>query len=92
VIVDADLNVQDLSQVAWKALNNVDWQRDLLTVDDPASKISAESPFPVCTSLLGIDATRKWPDERDGRPWPREIAGDETVAKLVDARWKEYGF
>ena len=92
VIVDADLNVQDLSQVAWKALNNVDWQRDLLTIDDPASKISAESPFPVCTSLLGIDATRKWPDERDGRPWPREIAGDETVAKLVDARWKEYGF
>ena len=92
VIVDADLNIQDLSQVAWKALNNVDWKRDMLTIDDPAPKIPAESPFPVCTSLLGIDATRKWPGERDGRHWPREIARDDAVAKLVDARWKEYGF
>jgi len=92
VIVDADLNVQDLSRVAWKALNNVDWQRDLLTVDDPLTKIPADSPFPVCTSLLGIDATRKWPGERAGRPWPREIAMDEAVVTLVDARWKEYGF
>jgi 4-hydroxy-3-polyprenylbenzoate decarboxylase len=92
VIVDADLNVQDLSRVAWKALNNVDWQRDLLSVEGPNPKIHADSPFPVCTSLLGIDATRKWPGERDGRPWPREITMDDAVVKLVDARWKEYGF
>jgi 4-hydroxy-3-polyprenylbenzoate decarboxylase len=90
--VDADLNVQDLSRVAWKSLNNVDWQRDLLTIDGPLTKIPADSPFPVCTSLLGIDATRKWPGERAGRPWPREIVMDDAVVKLVDARWKEYGF
>jgi 4-hydroxy-3-polyprenylbenzoate decarboxylase len=41
---------------------------------------------------MGIDATRKGPGEGFTRPWPDEIKMDPAVQKLVDGRWKEYGF
>jgi 4-hydroxy-3-polyprenylbenzoate decarboxylase len=40
---------------------------------------------------VGVDATRKWPDEGFTRPWPDEIVMDPAVRQLVDKRWKEYG-
>jgi 4-hydroxy-3-polyprenylbenzoate decarboxylase len=92
VIVDADVNVQDLSYVAWRVFNNVDWRRDLSFVDDPVAGSLVDSAFPVRAGLLGMDATRKWPEERSGRTWPREIDMDEAVKRLVDAKWNEYGF
>jgi 4-hydroxy-3-polyprenylbenzoate decarboxylase len=92
VIVDADVNVQDLSYVAWRVFNNVDWQRDLSFAGDPAAGSLEDSTFAGHDCLLGIDATRKRPEERSGRPWPREIAMDVAVRRLVDARWKDYGF
>lgn len=92
LVVDADLDVRDLSLVAWKVINNMDWQRDLLPVDDRLANSSPDSSFPLSESLVNIDATRKWPEERNGRPWPSEIVKDEAVRRLVDRRWKEYGF
>jgi 4-hydroxy-3-polyprenylbenzoate decarboxylase len=41
---------------------------------------------------MGIDATRKGPGEGFQRPWPAEIMMDPAVVKLVEERWKEYGF
>jgi len=40
---------------------------------------------------MGIDGTRKWPEEGFTRPWPDAIVMDETVKRLVDSRWGEYG-
>ncbi len=92
VIVDGDIDVKDLSGVAWRVMNNVDWQRDL-TIWGPAGEPAvSNNPLPGNGTFLGIDATRKWPEERSGRAWPEEIAMDEAVKRLVDTRWHEYGF
>jgi 4-hydroxy-3-polyprenylbenzoate decarboxylase len=41
---------------------------------------------------MGIDATRKTREEGMGRDWPEEITMSEEIIKIVDSRWKEYGF
>jgi 4-hydroxy-3-polyprenylbenzoate decarboxylase len=41
---------------------------------------------------MGIDATKKWKSEGFMREWPEEILMSEEIKKLVDKRWKEYGF
>jgi len=40
---------------------------------------------------MGIDATRKWPDEGFTRPWPDEILMDDKTKAQVDKKWKELG-
>ena len=40
---------------------------------------------------LGIDATRKLPQEGFPREWPPEIKMDDEIVKLVDERWQSYG-
>ncbi len=92
VVVDADVDLQDLSLVAWKTLNNVDWQRDLVIGGAGIGRATSDRTLPGSGTFLGIDATRKWAEERSGSEWPREIAMDETVKRLVDSRWREYGF
>jgi len=82
VIVDADTDVHDLSLIAWKVLNIVDWQRDLV--------VAAVERETVPLGRLALDATRKMPDEGDGREWREEIARDRAVTDLVDKRWREY--
>jgi 4-hydroxy-3-polyprenylbenzoate decarboxylase len=82
VIVDADTDVHDLSLIAWKVLNIVDWQRDLV--------VAAAERETVPLGRLALDATRKMPDEGDGREWREEIARDRAVTDLVDKRWREY--
>ena len=39
---------------------------------------------------LGIDATRKGPQE-GARPWPPEIEMSDEIRRRVDERWAEYG-
>jgi 4-hydroxy-3-polyprenylbenzoate decarboxylase len=86
VVVDNDVNVQDLSRSAWRVINNVDWSRDLLC---PPDAPAAGRPF---GGRLGIDATRKLPDELGGVEPPPELAMSETVRKAVQKRWRQYGF
>jgi 4-hydroxy-3-polyprenylbenzoate decarboxylase len=41
---------------------------------------------------MGIDATKKWKSEGFSREWPDDIVMSEEIKKLVEKRWKEYGF
>jgi 4-hydroxy-3-polyprenylbenzoate decarboxylase len=40
---------------------------------------------------LGIDATRKFPEEGGERD-SEELRQDSSVSALVERRWREYGF
>lgn len=91
VVVDADVNVHDLSEVAWKALANIDPQRDFEFVLGPAETLDHASRAPWWGSKVGIDATRKWPSEGFTRPWPDEIIISPEVKKKIDAIWHELG-
>ena len=91
VVVDEDVNVQDLSEVAWKALNNIDPQRDIEFVLGPVDSLDHASRLPNFGSKMGIDATRKWPAEGFMRPWPDVIKMSPEVTKRVDELWKQAG-
>jgi 4-hydroxy-3-polyprenylbenzoate decarboxylase len=91
VVVDKDVNVRDYPEVVWKALNHIDPERDTEFVLGPIETLDHASRLPKYGSKMGVDATRKWPEEGFTRPWPDEIVMDPRVKALVDRRWAEYG-
>jgi len=91
VVVDHDVNVRDTGEVAWKALNHIDPERDIQFTLGPVDQLEHASRLPNFGSKMGIDATRKWPTEGFTRPWPDEILMDAEVKKKVDALWPSLG-
>src|ERR1700678_1707975 len=91
VVVDEDVDVQNYREVAWKALNNIDPERDIQFVMGPVDSLDHASRLPNYGSKMGIDATRKWKAEGFERPWPAMIEMDRTTKTKVDALWAKLG-
>jgi 4-hydroxy-3-polyprenylbenzoate decarboxylase len=91
VVVDEDVDVQNSSEVAWKALNNIDPERDIEFAMGPVDSLDHSSRLPDYGSKMGIDATRKWPTEGFTRPWPGLIEMSAGIKKKVDELWKRAG-
>ena len=91
VVVDEDVDVQNFSEVAWKALNNIDPERDIQFVMGPVDSLDHASRLPNYGSKMGVDATRKWPGEGFTRPWPDVIAMPAEVKTRVDELWRRAG-
>jgi 4-hydroxy-3-polyprenylbenzoate decarboxylase len=91
VVVDEDVKVQDLNEVAWKALNHIDPERDIQFTLGPVDSLDHASRLPNYGSKMGIDATRKWPGEGFARPWPDEIRMSAEVRARIDALWPALG-
>ncbi len=91
VVVDEDVDVQNVSEVAWKALNNIDPERDIQFVLGPIDSLDHASRLPNYGSKMGIDATKKWPGEGFTRPWPGVIRMSDEVRARVDDLWKQAG-
>ncbi|MFW0884924.1 menaquinone biosynthesis decarboxylase [Candidatus Acidulodesulfobacterium sp. H_13] len=92
VILDEDVNVQDKNEVIWRISNNIDPKRDITFVEGPIDVLEHASDIPNYGSKMGIDATKKWASEGYKRRWPNDIVMSPDIKKLVDERWKEYGF
>ncbi|MCL6610936.1 MAG: menaquinone biosynthesis decarboxylase [Peptococcaceae bacterium] len=91
VVVDGDVDVQNLSEVAWRVFNNIDARRDVVIVDGPLDALDHSSPLPHYGAKMGIDATRKGPGEGHCRQWPEDIVMSPEIKRLVDRKWKSYG-
>ncbi len=91
VVVDEDVDVQNVSEVAWKALNNIDPQRDIEFSLGPIDSLDHSSRLPNYGSKMGIDATTKWPSEGFQRRWPNVIQMSPEVVERVDELWKRAG-
>src|ERR1039457_3486319 len=91
VVVDEEVDVQNVREVAWKALNNIDPERDIEFALGPVDSLDHSSRLPNFGSKMGIDATRKWPGEGFTRPWPGVIEMSPEVKKRVDQLWKKAG-
>src|SRR5882724_3956257 len=91
VVVDEDVDVQNVSEVTWKALNNIDPQRDIEFCLGPIDSLDHSSRLPDYGSKMGIDATRKWPGEGFTRPWPDVIEMSSEVKRRVDELSKKAG-
>ena len=91
VVVDDDVNVHDPREVAWKALNHIDPERDIEFVHGPIDVLDHASRLQGYGSKIGIDATHKRPDEGFTRPWPEEMKMSAEVKMIVERKWKEAG-
>jgi 4-hydroxy-3-polyprenylbenzoate decarboxylase len=91
VVVDEDVDVQNVREVAWKALNNIDPERDIEFVHGPVDSLDHASRLPNFGSKMGIDATRKWREEGFTRPWPDVIEMTAEVKRRVDELWRKAG-
>jgi len=91
VVVDEDVDVQNFNEVAWHALGNIDPQRDIEFVLGPVDTLDHASRLPDFGSKMGIDATRKWPQEGFTRRWPDVLKMDPAVKSRVDQLWRQAG-
>jgi 4-hydroxy-3-polyprenylbenzoate decarboxylase len=92
VVVDHDVDVHNLREVAWKALNHIDPERDIQFTLGPVDQLEHASRLPNFGSKMGVDATAKWPSEGFTRPWPDEIKMDREVKKKIDGIWGSLKF
>jgi 4-hydroxy-3-polyprenylbenzoate decarboxylase len=91
VVVDSDVNVRNTMEAWWAALNNMDPERDVRFTMGPVDVLDHASRAFTYGSKMGIDATRKWPEEGAHRAWPKMIAMDDTTKASVDAMWGKLG-
>ena len=91
IVVDHFVNVQDLSEVAWRVANNIDPGHDLVLTSGPVDDLDHASMTPRFGSKIGIDATQKGPSEGRLREWPPDIVMSPEIKDLVDRKWSEYG-
>jgi 4-hydroxy-3-polyprenylbenzoate decarboxylase len=91
VVVDEDVDVQNVAEVAWKALNNIDPQRDIEFCLGPVDSLDHASRMLNFGSKMGVDATAKWQSEGFTRRWPNVIKMSPEVVQRVDELWKRAG-
>jgi 4-hydroxy-3-polyprenylbenzoate decarboxylase len=90
-VVDEDIDVQDLGQVAWRLLANLDPKRDFAFVDGPIDQLDHGANQALWGSKVCIDGTRKWREEGYTREWPEPCRMSAAVSARVDAMWAELG-
>lgn len=89
VVVDEWVDVQNLSQVSWQALGNVDWSRDVVITPGAVDQLDHASAQNSFGGKIGVDATAKLPEEGHPRPWPDVVRMDPAVKARVDALWAD---
>jgi 4-hydroxy-3-polyprenylbenzoate decarboxylase len=89
VVVDSDVNVHDLSEVLYRVGLQADPQEDLELVEGPVDQLSISNRIPNLGGKVGIDATRKRPEDGFPRPWPEEIRMEPSVVQRIDELARE---
>jgi 4-hydroxy-3-polyprenylbenzoate decarboxylase len=92
IVLDDDVNVQDMREVLWATTTRYDPAKDVTILDRaPTDTLDHASPLSNLGSKMGIDATRKGPDEGFNRKWPDALKMEESVRKRIDGLWNELG-
>ncbi|HLK40211.1 MAG TPA: menaquinone biosynthesis decarboxylase [Polyangiaceae bacterium] len=90
-VLDEDVDVQDLGQVAWRLLANLDPKRDLAFVDGPIDQLDHGANQALWGSKVCVDGTRKWREEGYTREWPEPCRMSPEVAARASAVCSELG-
>jgi 4-hydroxy-3-polyprenylbenzoate decarboxylase len=91
VVLDKEVNVQNPDEAWWVALNHIDPERDVRFSMGPIDVLDHASRAFTYGSKMGIDATRKWPEEGFTREWPKRIEMDAETKHRVDEMWGKLG-
>ena len=88
IVVDKDVNVHDVSEVAWIVGTHIDPARDVQITKGPVDDLDDAAEMPAYGGKMGIDATRKWPSEGYTRTWPPRIRTTDDAARRAADIWK----
>jgi 4-hydroxy-3-polyprenylbenzoate decarboxylase len=91
VVVDKDVNVHDLREVAWIVGTHIDPVRDVQMTKGPVDDLDDAAELPAYGGKMGIDATRKWASEGYTRNWPARIRMDAEVDRRAAEIWRRLG-
>ncbi len=91
IVVDHFVDVQDLSEVAWRVTGNIEPGRDIVFAEGPIDDLDHATSFTRYGGKMGIDATAKGAADGRKREWPPDIVMSEEIKRLVDDKWREYG-
>jgi 4-hydroxy-3-polyprenylbenzoate decarboxylase len=91
VVLDKEVNVRNVQEAWWVALNHIDPERDVRFSMGPIDVLDHSSRGFTYGSKMGLDATRKWPEEGFTRNWPKVIEMDEATKRRVDEMWSKLG-
>ena len=84
VVVDADCDVHNTSEVLFRLCANTDPQRDTTFVKSPCDALDHAQTIACMGTHMGIDATRKLPAEGYHRTWPDLLKMDDAIKAKVD--------
>jgi 4-hydroxy-3-polyprenylbenzoate decarboxylase len=85
IVVDADVDVHNTSEVLFRLCASTDPQRDSIFTKGPADVLDHATSEMAIGAKMGIDATQKLPGEGFKRPWPPLIKMDPAIKARVDA-------
>ncbi len=88
LVVDADCDIHQPSQVAARLLSLLDPAHDMLVAPGPLDPGDLINPTSGYGPKLGLDATRKLAGEG---PVVSPLTSSEQTRQLVDTKWLEYG-
>jgi 4-hydroxy-3-polyprenylbenzoate decarboxylase len=89
IVVDDDVDVHDLSEVLYRVGLQADPQRDFELSHGPVDQLSISNAVPNVGAKVGIDATRKRPEDGFPRPWPEEIRSDPAAVSAAERAMRE---
>src|SRR5437867_8448932 len=89
VVVDKDVNVHDLSEVAWIVGTHMDPLRDVQMTKGPVDDLDDAADLPAYGGKMGIDATKKWASEGYTRNWPARVATTEAAGRRAAELWAQ---
>jgi 4-hydroxy-3-polyprenylbenzoate decarboxylase len=87
VVVDRDVNVHDVSEVAWIVGTHMDPLRDIQMTRGPVDDLDDAADLPAYGGKMGIDATRKWASEGYTRSWPSRVKTTEAAGARAAEVW-----
>ncbi|MCY0852156.1 menaquinone biosynthesis decarboxylase [Thermoplasma acidophilum] len=92
VVVDDDINVHNRKEVIWAMTTRIDPDRDVIIIPGTVTdSLDHASPIFNYGSKMGIDATKKRPDEGYQRRWPDVLEMPEDVTNRVRDLMKKNG-
>lgn len=89
IVLDHDVDIQKNYETLWRLSGNTDASRDFIFAEGPISPENYGATHPLVGSKFGIDATRKWPEEKHFRTWPEELHANPEMAKKVAPIFRE---
>ena len=87
IVVDANVNVHDTSDVLFHLCANIDPQRDSIFTKGPCDSLDHAPTLPNIGSHVGFDATTKIPGEGYTRGWPEEM---ELPREILDGMAQKF--